>query len=421
MTTSTRSSLISCATLLGLLGCTPPTDDNPFNSGFNDQTGDGDGDPTTEGDPSGDGDGDGDAGDGDGDGDQTGDGDGDQTGDGDGEPNPTCDDGIQNQDETDVDCGGNSCAKCDDGQNCTEAKHCVSNMCVGQKCVSGCLGDVDCDYLNDDCHIGICNIGVCQQFVGNNGKDCSTGEACKTGGKCQAGACVEQDVNCSFYDSDCSFGSCDLETGECVFNTANEGMPCSDADGCAVAPFCTAGVCNDPDGGALFYEPFANNDAGWTLGTNWQIGPAAAGCGDPGSDHTPTADNGVAGVVLGGCAPTFNIHPYYCLTSPPIDSSALPTVWMTYYRDLYSDYTPYMKNTLEVFNGSTWVMLFETFGPPEVNDANWTYFAYDVSAHANADMRFRWCYNIQSGGVFDRGSWNVDDVTVSLTECNGAD
>jgi hypothetical protein len=66
-------------------------------------------------------------------------------------------------------------------------------------------------------------------------------------------------------------------------------------------------------------------------------------------------------------------------------------------------------------------MLFETFGPPEVNDANWTYFAYDVSAHSNANMQFRWCYNIQSGGVFDRGSWNVDDVTVSLTECNGAD
>ena len=33
-----------------------------------------------------------------------------------------------------------------------------------------------------------------------------------------------------------------------------------------------------------------------------------------------TADNGVAGVVIGGCAPT-NLHPYYYLESPTINTA----------------------------------------------------------------------------------------------------
>jgi hypothetical protein len=293
-------------------------------------------------------------------------------------------------------------------------------MCVGQLCVSGCLGDPECDYLDGDCTIGICNIGVCEQYPFNEGNDCVTGELCKQDGQCTAGACIEDDLDCTALDADCSMGVCDLMTGECVVEVVNEGMPCTDAEGCAIAPYCTAGLCEDPNAGALFYEPFANNMAGWTLETNCAIGNAVAGCGDPGLDHTPTDDNGVAGVVLGGCAPQV-VHPYYCLTSPPMDTTALPAVWMTYYRDLYSDYTPYMKNTLEVYNGSSWVILFETLGSPGVNDLDWTYFGYNVSAYSNAAMQFRWCYNIQSGGVFARGSWTVDDVTVSASECNGGD
>src|SRR5690606_33438401 len=127
-------------------------------------------------------------------------------------------------------------------------------------------------------------IGVCEQYPANNGQSCETGEICKSNGECQAGECVEEDLDCSDFDSDCTVGVCDLDTGECVLEVTNESMPCADADGCAIAPFCSAGVCADPDGGALFYEPFANNDAGWTLDTNWQIGPTSANCGDPATD-----------------------------------------------------------------------------------------------------------------------------------------
>ena len=46
----------------------------------------------------------------------------------------TCADGIQNQDETDVDCGGTSCGACADGQTCSVDGDCASANCVAGVC-----------------------------------------------------------------------------------------------------------------------------------------------------------------------------------------------------------------------------------------------------------------------------------------------
>ena len=49
---------------------------------------------------------------------------------------PTCSDGIKNQDETDVDCGGATCNKCDVGEICTQDSDCASGSCdpMGMTC-----------------------------------------------------------------------------------------------------------------------------------------------------------------------------------------------------------------------------------------------------------------------------------------------
>ncbi len=47
---------------------------------------------------------------------------------------PTCTDGIQNQDETDVDCGGTVCPKCDKNENCTKNSDCKTNYCKNGVC-----------------------------------------------------------------------------------------------------------------------------------------------------------------------------------------------------------------------------------------------------------------------------------------------
>src|SRR5207247_6436340 len=42
---------------------------------------------------------------------------------------PTCSDGIKNQDETDVDCGGTICSSCVDGATCNVPAGCTSAQC----------------------------------------------------------------------------------------------------------------------------------------------------------------------------------------------------------------------------------------------------------------------------------------------------
>jgi len=47
---------------------------------------------------------------------------------------PTCTDNILNQDETDVDCGGSICGDCADGKTCNLANDCSSGYCIAGVC-----------------------------------------------------------------------------------------------------------------------------------------------------------------------------------------------------------------------------------------------------------------------------------------------
>lgn len=159
-----------------------------------------------------------------------------------------------------------------------------------------------------------------------------------------------------------------------------------------------------------------------TSGNEWQIGPAKAssghvyGNGDPSTDHTPTSDNGVAGVVIGGNIINHNPHDYDYLTSPVINTAnAANPVKLEFWRWLNSDYTPYMNNVVEVYNGSSWVSIWSSGGPPGVLDSSWTLQSFDVSAYKNANFRVRFGFNIGSYGVFTVSSWNIDDVKVTQT------
>ena len=49
---------------------------------------------------------------------------------------PSCNDGLRNGNETDVDCGGPACADCANGQRCTVGSDCTSGTCFGGTCQS---------------------------------------------------------------------------------------------------------------------------------------------------------------------------------------------------------------------------------------------------------------------------------------------
>ncbi|MBD1218938.1 MAG: S8 family serine peptidase, partial [Aphanizomenon flos-aquae Clear-A1] len=167
-----------------------------------------------------------------------------------------------------------------------------------------------------------------------------------------------------------------------------------------------------------FSDDFANNTKGWTLGTEWQIGAAKTSTGqnygnpDPGTDNTPTADNGVAGVVIGGNASTTATHDFYYLTSPVINTSTANKLFFEFARWLNTDYTPFMENKVDIFNGSSWVNLWSSGGSPGVQDNAWTPQQFNISAYKSASTQIRFGFNVGSTGVFTVSSWNVDDVKI---------
>jgi hypothetical protein len=138
---------------------------------------------------------------------------------------------------------------------------------------------------------------------------------------------------------------------------------------------------------------------------------------DPAQDHTLTSDNGVAGVDIGGNADQM-LHPFTWLTSPVINVGAAPAVFLEYWRWLNSDYTPWMENRVEVFDGVSWVVVWQSGGAPGIQDNAWTKQSHDISMYANAQLRVRFGFDIGQNGVFNVSSWNLDDVVVASGACN---
>jgi hypothetical protein len=96
----------------------------------------------------------------------------------------SCSDGVQDQGETDVDCGGlTSCPRCAVGENCSAGSDCQTSSCMGGQCVAASCTDtikngnetgIDCGggtcptcgpgqgcLAGSDCTSNICNMGMC--------------------------------------------------------------------------------------------------------------------------------------------------------------------------------------------------------------------------------------------------------------------
>jgi hypothetical protein len=155
-------------------------------------------------------------------------------------PPDGCSDGMQNGDETDVDCGGSCPDDCEDGEGCEDDDDCISMDChpgmmicqPGTSCSDGMLNgdetDVDCGgscpddcedgedcLVGDDCISTICDpdaltcsAPACDDGVQNGdesdldcggscGNTCETGEDCNTGADCVDDVCTPGDLTCA--------------------------------------------------------------------------------------------------------------------------------------------------------------------------------------------------------------------------------
>ncbi|MFT4040857.1 MAG: hypothetical protein QM692_21930 [Thermomicrobiales bacterium] len=78
------------------------------------------------------------------------------------EPEPSCFDGVQNGDETGVDCGG-SCARCENNQTCGQRDDCASANCVSGVCQQ-CTSSPQCG--SDGSGTCTCNNNICTSRSG---------------------------------------------------------------------------------------------------------------------------------------------------------------------------------------------------------------------------------------------------------------
>ena len=90
----------------------------------------------------------------------------------------TCDDGIKNQNESDIDCGG-SCSGCSAGESCNNVLDCSRGL--------SCTRGVCTDTVTETCSDGIKNQDETDIDCGGSCSGCSAGESCNNVLDCSRG------------------------------------------------------------------------------------------------------------------------------------------------------------------------------------------------------------------------------------------
>jgi hypothetical protein len=155
----------------------------------------------------------------------------------------SCDDGLLNQDEAGLDCGGSACPRCDVGTSCGEDADCGTGVCGAGGCGAGvarCCQAPSCDdgVANGSEPVADCGDATCGL--------CPDGSACNADAQCASELCQAETCrplpcgdgvrNGSETDTDC--GGNAPECARCV-----AGDTCA-ADGDCVSRNCLGGRCS---------------------------------------------------------------------------------------------------------------------------------------------------------------------------------
>lgn len=147
---------------------------------------------------------------------------------------PKCDDGVTNDLETDVDCGGPLCDTCVVPSGCNQGSDCVTGVCEGERCVDASCTDTVLNGSETDVD---CGGGGCKECVEGDScvesSDCTT-KACITG-VCVPPGCTDTELNGGETDVDCG--------GPCA--GCADGLLCTQPSDC-LSGVCTGGTCTPP-------------------------------------------------------------------------------------------------------------------------------------------------------------------------------
>ncbi len=324
-----------------------------------------------------------------------------------------CDADPNNGCETSLTANPAHCGAC--GVACLADELCEANVCKkAALCGSAFKKDCDGDVANG-CET---NLAADSSNCGDCGISCQSNELCL--GSCFA--CPAGTLDCNKGTDGCETIQSPLQCGAC-------GQSCGSDGTCG----CGTSVCS---GGTVYFsEDFSDNSRAWALEQEWEIGPTFEspvlvkaweyGNRDPAMDHSASTDNGVAALGLGKNYLYKREHGLEYLTSPIMALPSNPTaMFLTFQSWLNADAKPWTHMTVEVWNGSSWLLKWEN--DILVSDAAWQRIELDVKAQSNPAFRVRFGFELHAVAQAPdpqvyfpwlMSGWNIDDVTVSSATC----
>lgn len=296
-----------------------------------------------------------------------------------GPDSPSCQDGIQNNKETDVDCGGGLCPPCALNRVCAANEDCSSGICSQERCVE-CVVPEDCGPQSD-CSQAICDKGRCMWLdIDSDGKSCDDGDPCTVNDRCDGPDCVGQDTRV-------------------LVDSFDEGL-----------------------------KNWVRVHGARVDLSMWEVGEAkASSCGgkfgeDPAQDHTQNGKNGVAGVGIGECPDRGGDGLWDCLWTKEMDVSFFTTLpvfsfWRHLHTPARGDLRRGSINQLVYrIDGVTGPKVLKRGFKMDVNDSKWEPFRYKIPKKAKT-LEIGFCYKKSDGGSPTFAGWSLDDFKVRQEGC----
>ncbi len=225
-------------------------------------------------------------------------------------------------------------------------------------------------------------------------------------------------------------GGVTITPAGCISPPANV---CAQAYGNCSHDVCTAGAalpvdCDKstrPTGWVdVLDERFRNNGNNWSLRWPWAIGAAVpstwcSGGEDPGNDHTPTTDRGLAGIRIGSCVYSYHFYPssdttntlaYRTMKSPVLDLRNYTNADVSFWHQLRGGSG--IRHRVVVLNqaGTSILSTLRTYN--SVSIGTWQRVTNSLASYAGQQIRLGFLAERTGSSSTYKASWSVDDVVV---------